>query len=271
MSTPQTQFVKGPAGRIAYTSYGDPAAPVVVMAHSILTSAMMWHEQGQFLAGAGFRVICADTRGHGASDANEPPYLMEDLYGDTVGLLDGLHVERAHYVGLSLGAMSGFGLAIAHADRLISACLCAGRADAPGVVASVWDERIEQAKQQGTASLAQATIERWFGVPFATTHGDTAALFRDIIGGTSLNGFAGCARAIQKLDFISRIGSIKVPVTLVVGSNDGVLPDANRALAAEIPGAVFELVPNAGHLPNIDQSEAFNQILLTHLERASAS
>jgi 3-oxoadipate enol-lactonase len=151
----------------------------------------------------------------------------------------------------------------------LSACLCAGRADAPGVVASVWDERIEQANKYGTASLAQATMERWFGVPFINAHAEVAALFRDIIGGTSLNGFAGCARAIQKLDFKGAVSRIEVPVTLVVGSNDGVLPDANRSLAAEIPGAVFELVENAGHLPNIDQCAAFNQILLSHFKRAS--
>ncbi len=269
MSTPQKQFTQGPAGRIAYTSYGDEGAPVVVMAHSILTSGVMWHEQGKFLAQSGFHVICADTRGHGASDASKPPYAMEDLYGDTVALLDGLEIERAHYVGLSLGAMSGFGLAIAHGPRLSSACLCAGRADAPGVVASVWDDRIEQAQKEGTSALAQATIERWFGAPFVNAHADIARLFRDIIGGTSLDGFKGCARAIQKLDFIDRVDRIKVPVTLLVGSNDGVLPDANRSLAAKIPGAALELIENAGHLPNIDQTNAFNQTLLNHLRRTS--
>ena len=268
MSTPQTQFVNGPAGRIAYTSYGDAGAPAVVMAHSILTSGKMWHQQGKFLAAAGFHAICADTRGHGASDASLPPYLMEDLVADSVAILDGLKMDRAHYVGLSLGAMSGFGLAITHPERLLSACLCAGRADAPGVVASVWDERIEQSTKEGTSSLAQATIERWFGVPFVVSHAEIAAQFRSMIGATSLNGFAGCARAIQKLDFIGRVSTIRVPVTLVVGSNDGVLPDANRALAGDIPGAVFELVANAGHLPNIDQSAAFNSILLSHLQHA---
>jgi 3-oxoadipate enol-lactonase len=268
VSTPQKQFVEGPAGRIAYRSYGDQGAPVVVMAHSILTSGMMWHEQGKFLAQSGFHAIAADTRGHGASDASEPPYLMEDLYGDTVALLDGLKIEQAHYLGLSLGAMSGFGLAIRHKERLLSACLCAGRSDAPGLVASVWDERIEQAARDGTGSLAQATIERWFGVAFVEAHAEIAAFFKDIIGGTSFKGFAGCARAIQKLDFIGEVHSISVPVTLVVGSNDGVLPDANRALAAKIPGAQFELIANAGHLPNIDQPEAFNRALLTHLQHA---
>ncbi len=269
MSTPQKQFTQGPAGRIAYSSYGDAGAPVVVMAHSILTSGIMWHEQGKFLAQSGFHVICADTRGHGASDAGQPPYAMQDLYGDTIALLDGLGIERAHYVGLSLGAMSGFGLAIAHGPRLASACLCAGRSDAPGVVASVWDERIELAEKEGTGALAQATIERWFGAPFVTAHGDIASLFRDIIGGTSIDGFKGCARAIQKLDFIDRVDRIKVPVTLLVGSNDGVLPDANRALAEKIEGAAFELIDNAGHLPIIDQADVFNQTLLNHLRRAS--
>jgi 3-oxoadipate enol-lactonase len=192
---------------------------------------------------------------------------MADLGADTVALLDGLQIERAHYVGLSLGAMSGFGLAIEHADRLLSACLCAGRADAPGVVASVWDERIAQAEQHGTQSLGPTTIERWYGQPFVADNPVIAARFLEIIGGTSVDGFTGAGRAIQKLDFIGRVQTISVPVTLLVGANDGPLPDANRQLAALIPRAVIEIVPGAGHLPNIDQPERFNSALYQHLER----
>ena len=136
-TTIQHLSISGPAGDIALKIQGDPSAPAVFMTHSILSSGMMWDEQAALLAANGYRVIRADTRGHGASHAGTAPYTMGDLVADTVAALDALKIERAHYIGLSLGGMSGLGLGIAHANRLLSLCICDVRADAPPASPSV--------------------------------------------------------------------------------------------------------------------------------------
>jgi 3-oxoadipate enol-lactonase len=267
--TPAKQIVQGPAGRIAYASYGNEDAPLVVMTHSILTAAMMWHKQAELLADQGYWVVCADTRGHGESDASEPPYLMEDLVDDVIALLDGLSVKRAHFVGLSLGGMTGFGAGIEFSERLLSLCLCAARADMPESLSGVWDERIDLAAEQGTAALATATLERWFGKPFLEAHQELADAFRDTIAATSFRGFAGSARAIQKLNFLPEVHQIKVPTTLIVGSKDVPLPAEMKKLQDLIPGAQLELIEGAGHLPNIDHPDEFNAALLRHFKRVA--
>jgi 3-oxoadipate enol-lactonase len=261
--------VQGPAGQLAAHVQGDVAAPVVFMNHSILSSSMMWDEQAELLAAAGWRVVRADTRGHGGSQASAPPYTLDDLAADMVAVLDGLQIARAHYVGLSLGGMIGFGLGIRHADRWQSLCLCDTRADAPALFAAPWDERIAVAQQQGCGALADATTERWFGKPFLEAHPAIAKRFREQVAATSLDGFIGCARAIQKLDYLSDVGRINAPTTLIVGANDGPLPQAMRDIQASIAGSALELIPGAGHLPNIDQPEAFNAALLRHLSRVA--
>jgi len=178
-----------------------------------------------------------------------------------------LQVERAHYVGLSLGGMSGFGLGIDHSDRLLSLCLCDARADAPPAFAAPWDERIAIAQQRGCAALAEATVDRWFGRAFLEAHADIKSRFLEVMAKTSVMGFTGCAQAIQKLDYLRDVGRIQLPVTLIVGANDGPLPQAMRDLQALIPGAVLEVIPGAGHLPNIEQPDAFNAALLRHLSK----
>lgn len=265
------KLVPGPAGDLAIYVQGDPQAPAVFMTHSILSSSMMWNEQSALLASSGWRVICADTRGHGASAAGAAPYAMSDLVADTVAVLDALKIERAHYVGLSLGGMSGFGLGIDHAERLLSLCLCDTRADAPPAFAAPWDERIAMAREQGCAALAQATIERWFGKPFLEAHPAVARQFREAAATTSVEGFVGCARAIQQLGYLPYVGRITTPTTLIVGANDAALPQAMQALQGLIAGAVLELIPGAGHLPNIDHADAFNAALLRHLDRVAVS
>jgi 3-oxoadipate enol-lactonase len=193
---------------------------------------------------------------------------MDGLAADTAAVLDALDIAGAHYVGLSLGAMSGFGLGIHHGARLLSLVLCDGRADAPAAVATPWDERIAIAEQHGTcAPLAAPTIERWFGNAFVAANSDIAERFQRIAAATSVKGFVGCARAIQGLDYLADVIRIAMPATLIVGSNDGVLPDAMRELQQRIAGSVLEVIPNSGHLPNVDQPAAFNAALLRHFER----
>jgi 3-oxoadipate enol-lactonase len=258
--------IKGPACELAVYEQGNPAGPVVLMSHSILSASMMWDEQAVLLANSGFRVLRADTRGHGASAASQSPYSMDELAADAVAVLDGLKISSAHYVGLSLGGMSGFGLGILYPERWLSLCLCDTRADAPAAFAAPWDERIAIARAQGCAALAESTTERWFGKAFLASHPDVARRFQAQVSATSVECFEGCARAIQKLDYLSRVTQIKTPTTLIVGANDGPLPQALRDIQPLIAGAKLEIIEGAGHLPNIDQPELFNAALLRHLQ-----
>jgi 3-oxoadipate enol-lactonase len=67
-------------------------------------------------------------RGHGGSAAPPRPYALADLVGDVVGLWDAPGIERSHFVGLSIGGMTGFGLALDHPDRLLTrAASCLSR------------------------------------------------------------------------------------------------------------------------------------------------
>ncbi|MDN8617369.1 alpha/beta fold hydrolase [Variovorax ginsengisoli] len=265
MSTPAR------AGDIAFLTHGNSDATPVVLAHSILSSGAMWSSQASLLVEHGFFVVCIDARGHGASGATPAPYSMDGLADDTVSVLDTLKIERAHYVGLSLGGMSGVGLGLRHADRLLSLCLCDMRADTPAAAAAPWDERIAIAQAaRSCAPLAEPTLERWFGRAFLEANASTASLLRNVASTTSVDGFAGCARAIQAMDYLAVVDRVETPTSLIVGARDGTLPDAMRALAQRIRGAVFEVIEDAGHLPNVERPDAFNAALLRHLERTVA-
>ena len=270
MITPIKKLVPGPAGALAIYVQGDPSAPVVLMSPSILSTSMMWSEQADLLAAAGWCVVRADTRGHGASFAAPAPYAMSDLVADTVAVLDALQIERAHYVGLSLGGMTGLGLGIHQAKRLLSLCLCDLRADATPAFAAPWDERIAIATEKGCGALAESTAERWFGKAFVQANPAIALRFHEAMAATSLAGFVGCSRALQQLDYLPDVARITTPTTLIVGANDGPLPLAMQELQKLIAGAVLEVIPDAAHLPNITQPAAFNAALLRHFERFNA-
>jgi len=262
--------IRGVTCELAVYMQGPPDGIPVVMTHSILSSSLMWDKQATLLADKGFRVIRIDTAGHGNSSVPAKVFTMDELAADTVAVLEALDIPRAHYVGLSLGGMSGFGLGVLHADRLLSLLLCDARADAPAAVAATWDDRIASAELNGScAPLVEPTLERWFGKPFLQSHPEVNERFRSIANATSVPGFVGSARAIQSLNYIDHVGAIEVPTTLVVGANDGVLPETMRDLQTRISDSTLAVIPNAGHLPNVDQPVAFNEALMRHFERYS--
>jgi 3-oxoadipate enol-lactonase len=180
--------------------------------------------------------------------------------------MDALDIDKAHYVGLSLGGMIGFGLALQHSRRFHQFIICDARADAPPAFAAPWDERMTIAKEQGCVALAQSTIERWFGKDFVAIQSTIANKLMSIAASTSVDGFVGCVKAIQGLDYLTQISNISTRTTLVVGSNDGPLPQAMADIAQQISGSILEIIQASGHLPNIDQKDQFNFVLLNALK-----
>jgi 3-oxoadipate enol-lactonase len=262
--TIQNLMLPGPAGQIAVQISGPTEGPAVLMNHSILSSSMMWQEQASLLAATGWRVICADTRGHGRSECATQSCTMDDLVADSLSVLDGLHIQKAHYVGLSLGGMSGVEFGIQHSDRLWSMVLCDCRADMPAPLGDVWNDRMASAIQDGCQSLANVTTERWFGAEFIASNPATAKAFKDTIGLTQVNGFLSCAKAIQGLNYLDQVAHIRVPTTLIAGANDGPLPLVMKEMQQRISGSHLDIIPDAGHLPNIDQAQLFNAALMRH-------
>jgi 3-oxoadipate enol-lactonase len=266
----ETKFVEHAGAKLAIHLDGDANAPAVVFSHSILANSGFWDAQSALLVKRGLRTVRIDTRGHGASTPVKPPYTMDDLGADTIAVLDALKIAKAHFIGLSLGGMFGFGLGISHADRLLSLVLCDCRADTPEAMRGMWDERIAAARTQGTAGLAVPTASRWFGDTYLKANPAVASRVEAVIAKTSVDGFVGCAQAIQKLDYLGQVDRIKTPTTLIVGANDGPLPDALRDIQKRIAGSVLEVIADSGHIPNIDQPAAFDAAMTRHFDRVGS-
>ena len=69
------------------------------------------------------------------------------------------------------------------------------------------------------------------------------------------------------MDYVAQLSGISTRTTLIVGANDGPLPQAMNDIQALIPGAALEVIPGSGHLPNIDNPQAFNAAMLRHFKK----
>ncbi len=235
--------------------------PWVVFSHSLACNLHMWDEQVELLRDR-FRVLAFDTRGHGKSEAPSGAYTLDQLVEDAHGLLSGLGIDKAHWVGLSLGGMIGMKYALKYPEMFESLVLCDTSSRMPAEMAPAWADRVKTATEQGMSPLVEGTLERWFTEPFRKSRKDVIDTVTDMIVSTPVAGYAGCCHAIPKIDCTDELHSITFPVQIVVGEQDAGTPVAmSEAIHAAIPGSELVLIAEASHLSNLEQPERFNLAL----------
>ncbi|MGH8724026.1 MAG: 3-oxoadipate enol-lactonase [Burkholderiales bacterium] len=250
-----------------YEVHGSEGAPWLTFSHSLACSVRMWDGQVAEFKDR-WHILVYDTRGHGASEAPKGPYSLDMLAEDLSQLLQHLGIKRTHYVGLSMGGMIGQTLVLkdpAIFDRVVLADT--GHAQTPETLKQ-WEERVKTAESRGMEPLVQGTIERWFTKDFRDK--PVVKTIADLIRSTPVPGYVGCCQAIAKLSTTARLKEIKRPVLAIAGEQDAAAP-GTRFIGENVPGAKLVLIPQAAHIANIEQAEAFNRALREFLSSPASA
>lgn len=246
--------------KISYSVEGKANAPWLILSNSLATDRHVWDPQMEALS-ASYRVLRYDTRGHGKSGPGQAPYTLEELSGDALALCTKLGIERADFMGISLGGMTGLALAM-RAPGLVGRLVCCdARADAPAPYKAIWDTNIARLHEIGIAKIVEPTLERWFTPAYLAdaTNSATLGAVRDMISATSATGYEGVARALQALDLKGGLATLSCPTLYIVGEHDMAAPVAVMQEMADLsPNASLTVLPDAAHLSNMEQPEAFN-------------
>jgi pimeloyl-ACP methyl ester carboxylesterase len=243
-------------------------ADVLVLIHGFPFNSAIWRPQLD-APPAGWRIIAPDLRGFGGSGPAAERATMDGFAKDVAGLIRHLGVRKAVIGGLSMGGYVTFGL-LRHAPDLVRALILSDtRAAADSAEGK--QGRLKNAKHvqaNGTAALIDAMVPRLL-------HADTRANLPHVEQELRTVMNAAPARAVvatllgmaDRPDSTPNLRSINVPTQLIVGENDEITPAGDaRLLARAIPGARLEIIPGAGHLPNLEKPAAFNRVIELFLE-----
>lgn len=242
----------------------------IVLLHGFTGCAGSMAEVAEALASRS-RTLCVDLVGHGRSDApvDVAPYTMEACVGQLKALLDALEIQRAHWLGYSMGGRTALQFASAHPEHVSRVVLV-------GASAGLSDPADRAARVASDEALAtrieveglEAFVDAWMALPLFASQkrlGEEALaaaraqrLQNSIHGlGNSLRGMGtGAQTPLQ-----SKLASVDVPVCLVVGDEDAKFQAIATELAGQLPNARVAPILESGHAAHLEAPRVFADVV----------
>jgi 3-oxoadipate enol-lactonase len=241
---------------------GDENKEVLMLSNPMGTNLHFWDPQIPVLA-EHFRIVRYDSRGHGASVANQGPYSVEGLGRDALAIMDALGFKRAHWLGLSMGSVVGLWLLVHARERIGRAVLASTAAQIPGP--DLWNNRIQSARDTGMNGVAMTAAERWFTKTFRDANPEKVEAVMEMVRATPVHGYLAALAAIRDMDQREAIRGIRNKVLVIAGRHDLSTPLGMGALVARsIEGAKFVTL-EASHMSNIEDEANFTKAAVDFL------
>lgn len=229
--------------------------------HGIGGNRAHWTAQLQFFS-SGFRAAAWDARGYGESDDYAGRLHFADFAADLLRVLDHLHEEKAHVVGLSMGGRIARSFALMHPERVRTLALAN---TSPGFDALTPEEVlkfVEERKERSPESLRRLLGSRARTGAYQALLGSFKALRNE--------SYLKTLEASVAEDRAAPLEKLSVPTLVITGDEDRVYPlGLTQHMAQRIPGAELVVLEGCGHLSNLEQPERFNAALLDFLTRNS--
>jgi pimeloyl-ACP methyl ester carboxylesterase len=258
--------------RMHYVEAGDPKGMPVVFIHGFPFSHKLWRPQLDALS-RGRRLIAYDVRGHGKSAVGDGLFTIELFVDDLLALLDALKVERAVLCGLSMGGYIALRAAERAPQKLAGLILADTRAEPDTNQGKVLRAgAMGFVLRRGVTPFAEEFVKNLFSPMTLAAGRPCVEEIKAIMKENSALGVRGTLLALAaRPDAAPGLAAIKAPTLILVGERDTVTPLAcSEALRQGISGAKLAVIPEAGHLSNLEQPERFNAEVERFLEEAYA-
>jgi 3-oxoadipate enol-lactonase len=244
--------------------------PPVFLIHGLGSSTRDWAAQVAALAPT-FQIITADLRGHGRSAKPRERYRMARFADDMAGLLRALDATPAHVVGLSLGGMVAFELALNFSDQVRSLVIINSGPEVPVPtlrerlrLIGVYLWRVAVVRLGGMRRMG-ATLA-WHLLPDP----EQVALRRTFIDRWAENdphAYLSALRAIGGWNVTARLTELNCPTLVVAAEDDYTSVVFKQDYTARIPQAELVVMPGSRHLTPLDRPDEINAAMLPFLQK----
>lgn len=238
----------------------------LLLIHGLGSSSRDWQEQVGTFASR-YQIILFDVRGHGKSSKPPGPYSVPLFAADTAKLLKSLGIGPVHVVGISMGGMIAFQLAVSEPEMVRSLTIVNS---SPELVVRTLKERMQVwqrfliVRLLGMRKMGQVLSKRLFPKP---EQEEMRAIFVERWAENDVRAYLEAMRALVGWSVADRIKDIDCP-TLVIASDEDYTPVAEKeAYVEQIKGAELVVIEDARHAVTVEQVEQFNAAVEAFLSR----
>lgn len=251
---------------IFYETYGE-GEPVVLIAG--LGSPMLSWETQIPIYSENYKVIAFDNRGIGKSDITEPGFTISDMADDVIGLLDHLQIEKAKFIGKSMGGMITQRIGINHPDRvnkLVIGCSAASRDEVGNLLL---EGGREVASKAGMKAVWVTGLFYGYTRGYIEDNIDVIKGFLDEMPDHDeqmLKGYMGQSQACEGHFSLDEIDKIDAPTLVMYGDKDLIMsPKKSLEMAEKIPGSRLQGFKDVGHGFWREKQEDVDRLVLEFL------
>ncbi|EKD41706.1 MAG: Alpha/beta hydrolase fold protein [uncultured bacterium] len=239
----------------------------VIFIHGFPLSQKMWDPQIKALKKTN-RVIAYDVRGHGQSDRGDGLYTIEGHVDDLVSLMDYLKIQKAVIVGFSMGGYIAQRFIERNPERVLALGLFDTKSGADNNEGRL--KRflaLKDIRLNGLAPFAETSILSLFSEKTLHEKQEIVDVVFNMIMNSPQHGVMGTLLCLaSRYDLTLALSGIKVPTLLLVGEHDVITPpDSMQEMAQSIKGCEIHIVPEAGHMSNLENPVFVNEALLRFL------
>jgi pimeloyl-ACP methyl ester carboxylesterase len=263
-------YVSSDNAKIYFETAGN-GFPVVLL-HPFPVHHGFWNAIAPTLSSQ-YRLVLPDLRAHGSSEAGTGTASMRKHARDLLHLLDALKIQKAIFVGVSIGGYILFEFWRQFRERVAALALANTRAEADteqgraNRLKSIADARVH-----GTSSFFDAQINNLIGATTRTNRPDLVTGGRAMMT-MNVDRLAATQQGLaERPDSVATLRTINVKTLIVAGEEDTMTPVAHAQLInAQIPGSKLAVIPRAGHYAAWEQPEEFLRVLKPFLENVRSS
>jgi pimeloyl-ACP methyl ester carboxylesterase len=249
------------------------SGPAVLLAHGYLFDGEMWAPQIEAL-GARYQLIVPDLWGHGRSEAMpSSTQNMRDLARQHLALLDQLGLASCAVVGLSLGGMWGAELALLAPERVSSLVLLdTSLAAEPALTREAYFGMLDLVEQSASIPppVIATVLDMFFTAAIDRTQPGLRANVQERLGGWNAERLCDSVAPLGRITFgrreaLDALSALTMPTLVATGAGDKARSPSEGAAMAEQIGCRFALIPDAGHIANLEAPEFVTRLLVDFL------
>jgi len=253
---------------VSYSDHGPDDAPAIIFIHGFPLNKSMWDIQVEALK-ENYRVIAYDIRGHGNSDPGIDEFFIELFVNDLLHLMKKLGIEKSILCGLSLGGYIALNAALKYPDRFDALILNDTQciADTPEIKENRC-QAIIRIMKDGVEQYANEIVKNLFALESFTKKENVIDTVKEMIINTPKQSLCNTLHALaERKETCSRLKEINIPTLIMVGNEDKITPIAvAQKMHEKLLTSKLEIIPQAGHLSNLENPIAFNNHLVKFLE-----